>query len=59
MHSIAVPEAVNQRLLLQTVQEACTKPQLVCQQCLAESSERISASRHIVVVEGSMVLAMQ
>ena len=57
-----VPEALNQRALLHMVQETCKQPHALCQQCLTHRSETKSSGQmltHIVVIEGTMILAIE
>lgn len=60
----AVPESLNQEALLCVVQDACNQPLTVCQKCVSQPCSKPEASvsdeqYHIILIEGTMILALQ
>lgn len=50
------PESLNHQELVHIVEQACSHPHILCQNCI---SLEASANFHIVIVEGTMILALE
>ena len=54
-----VPEALDQKALLNAVLQSSRQPHTVCEQCHCDGGLQLDGSMHLVVVEGTMILAIR
>lgn len=67
MNIFTVPESLNQEALLHAVDDACNQPHTICQQCASQPCSKVetsvggasTAKYHIILIEGTMILALQ
>ena len=58
-HHFLVPEALDQKALLNAVLQSSRRPHTVCQQCHCDGGLQSDGNTHLVVVEGTMILAIR